>query len=591
MGRLRRALLPLSCLVLVWAAGSGGVRVLHPPSCSSDYLSASTCEWRLDRPLNCTARLRLAYWLSFLHFENRSCVPHNTAGAACACHLLTDNVIVADTYRLDLWAGRRLLWGGSFTPSKHVKPRAPENVTVSANISHMWVVAWSNPYPPGNLLHGELTYQVNVSQADDPAQCQVYNVTYTEPVLHLAASTLQPGLSYRARVRALAQNLHSSWSEWSPSVTWHNHSQLALEQQLALGVGIACTIILLVCLVCYFSVIKIKQLWWDQIPNPGRSTLLAVVIQDSQVSPWEKPMPGQEAPERPRWRSCLAKLLPCLLEHGGKTRSFPKASRSEARLAWPPVELHKMILWPERISVVRCVELCEAPAARAAVEQEPEEEEAAGPAGAPAEGSAGAFPGGVVARLAESLFLDLLGAEAGPAGSPGPPAGWARAPEPAAAVADNPAYRRFSEGCAPAEPGGWEHVLRQRLLQTAAAPAGAYRDLKPALEPGAGYKALPGAPADPGYRPCRAPGRPEPPAGAGADELGGGLAYAALTCHQCGRLKQRRGPAERAPGPGAARPCCACCSGDPASPPGTCPGRRRAGHSLLPASVSPGGKS
>lgn len=43
----------------------GGVKVLRQPSCFSDYLSTSTCEWKMDGPTNCSAELHLSYLLDF----------------------------------------------------------------------------------------------------------------------------------------------------------------------------------------------------------------------------------------------------------------------------------------------------------------------------------------------------------------------------------------------------------------------------------------------------------------------------------------------------------------------------------------------
>ncbi|KAM4829681.1 interleukin-4 receptor subunit alpha [Thomomys bottae] len=735
-------LLLVSCLVLMWAAGTGCIQVLGPPACFSDYLSVSTCEWRLARPLNCSAQLRLDYWLPFEFFENQTCIPENVADAVCSCHMHTDQPLFGDTFRLDLWAGQQLLWAGSFTPSDYVKPRAPEDVTVHANVSHTWVVKWRNPYPPENLLQN-LFYLVNVSELDDPAQvsragiraaqelgngdlsrgkrkrgervqarqshpavkdpigylgavvCRawawlpetgirtppvshqfaIYNVTYTNLELRLSASNLKPELSYRARVRSLSTSLQGTWSEWSPSVTWKSKSLLSLEQQLSRGVGIACLLILLIALVGYLSVVRIKNLWWDQIPNPAHSNLLAVIIQDSQVSLWEKPRTAQERPEGPRWKTCLAKLLPCLLlEHGvEKNQNLPKASRHEpcpgpTRLTWYPTEVHKIVLKHQResISEVQCVELCQAPAVaeREGEEEEEEEEEEARDECVPAkEDIEGVFQQDVVDRLAESLFLNLLEAPdsmatPGPEGPPASRASQAFNPGPAV-VADNPAYRSFSDCClqsgvqeAPgleprdpavpqAELESWEQILRQQVLQIGAIPASGYRDFSQAVEQGvqapAGYKALSGVPTSnvswmPGfhsgggdYKPCPSP-RPgcalEPlltfespqatqdesdphdfPACLGLepggqredgqkphaapesplDDLASGIVYSALTCHQCGRLKQRHSLAERGQGPGVAKPCCDCCSGAGVSPPGS--------PSPVPLGVSQEGKA
>ncbi|XP_036923163.1 interleukin-4 receptor subunit alpha isoform X2 [Sturnira hondurensis] len=416
MGRLGSGLTFLvSCLVLAWVAGSGSVQVLRRPTCVSDYISTSTCKWRLDRPANCSAELRLTYQLDFPNSENHTCIPENRESTVCLCNVLMDGVVSVDTYQLDLWAGKQLLWSGSFQPSKHVKPRAPVNLTVDAVVSRLWELRWGNPYPPESFLHPELSYQVVVSDEDDPASRTVHDVTYREPTLRLPASTLKPGASYRARVRAWAQSYNSTWSEWSPGVTWLNH-YTSWEQHLPLGVLVACMVILVVCVSCYFSIVKIKREWWDQIPNPAHSPLVTIVIQEPQVSLWGKKPGGQEPAKRPHWKTCLAKLLPCLLEHDmERDDSSSKAARKgpsqgPEKLPWCPGPVSTTILSPESVSIVKCVELLEAQ-----VESE-EEEEVEQDKGSFCQSESGCFQDsreGIAARLTESLFLDLLGAENG----------------------------------------------------------------------------------------------------------------------------------------------------------------------------------
>ncbi|XP_045631192.1 interleukin-4 receptor subunit alpha isoform X2 [Ursus americanus] len=417
MGQLCSGLtFPVSCLILVCVAGSGSVKVLQEPSCFSDYVSTSVCQWEMDGPTNCSAELRLSYQLDFM--GNRTCVPENQEGAVCACSMLMDDVVNADVYQLDLWAGKQRLWGGSFQPSKHVKPRPPGNLTVHPNVSHTWLLMWTNPYPTENHLYSELTYMVNISNENDPMDFKVYNVTYMGPTLRVAASTLKSGASYSARVRAWAQSYNSLWSEWSPSTTWLNYYE-PWEQHLPLGISISCLVILAICLSCYVSIIKIKKGWWDQIPNPAHSPLVAIVIQDPQVSLWGKRSRGQESAKCPHWKSCLTKLLPCLLEHGvDRDEESSKTARHApfqppGKAAWRPVEVSKTVLWPESISVVQCVELFEAPVDSEEEEEVEEDKRSFCPS---PEGSGGSFQEGredIAARLTESLFLDLLGGETG----------------------------------------------------------------------------------------------------------------------------------------------------------------------------------
>lgn len=567
---------PVSCLILVWVAGSGSVKVLHQPTCSSDYISTSTCEWKMDGPTNCSAELRLSYQLSNdLHSENQTCVTENRASAVCVCDMLMEDVVFSDTYKLDLWAGKQLLWSGSFMPSEHVKPRAPENLTVHSDVSHMWQLTWSNPYPSDSFLYSKLFYLVNISNEDDPTEFIIFNVTYVEPTLRFSARTLKSGVFYSARVRALAQSYNSTWSEWSQSIRWFNYYDWPWEQHLPLAVSISCILILVILLSCYFSIIRIKKQWWDQIPNPAHSPVMAIVIQESQVSLWGKPSRGQEPAKCPHWKTCLTKLLPCFLEHGiEKDDSSSKAARNgplqgPGKSAWPPVEVSKTVLWPECPSVVKCVELFEA---QVESEEEEEMEEDKGSFCPSPESSGCSFQEGredIVARLTESLFLDLLGGENGgfcpqglgescllppsesrsaqmpraefpSAGSQetlfqdqeqpfnpesNPPAALMQSPdrlaftEMPAVIADNPAYRSFSNFLSQSSGSGeldsdlllvecleegdpnipcthqlsepptvlqpkpetWEQVLRQSVLQHRAAAA-------PALAPTSGYR-------------------------------------------------------------------------------------------------------
>ncbi|XP_053412263.1 interleukin-4 receptor subunit alpha isoform X1 [Nycticebus coucang] len=495
MGWLCSGLLfPVSYLILLQVTGSGSMEVLLQPTCFSDYISISTCEWKMASPINCSAELHLSYKLDFGSSEALMCVPKNSEGTGCVCNMLTGEVVGGDTYMLDLWAGQQLLWTGSFKPVEHVKPRAPGNLTVHTNVSDMLLLTWSNPYPFGNFLHSELAYMVNVSSEHNSSDFRIYNVTYMETVLRITASTLKSEVSYRARVRAWAESYNSTWSEWSPSVRWLNSYKEPFEKRLPLGVSISCVVILAISLSCYFSIIKIKKEWWDQIPNPAHSTLKAIVIQDSQVLLWERRSRGQEPAKCPHWKTCLTKLLPCLLEHGMKKEGdSPKAARNgpsqgPEKSAWLPVEVSKTVLWPESICVVGCVELFEAP-----VENEEEEvEEDKGSFCTSPDSSGDSFQDGrlgIMARMTEDLLLDLLGGEQGGFGQqgleesclppplesmnaelpnaelketssqgkeqpfslePNPPASLAQGPaclattEMPVVIADNPAYRSFS---------------------------------------------------------------------------------------------------------------------------------------------------
>uniref|UniRef100_A0A452TJ97 Interleukin-4 receptor subunit alpha n=1 Tax=Ursus maritimus TaxID=29073 RepID=A0A452TJ97_URSMA len=627
MGQLCSGLtFPVSCLILVCVAGSGSVKVLQEPSCFSDYVSTSVCQWEMDGPTNCSAELRLSYQLDFMGSENRTCVPENQEGAVCSCSMLMDDVVNADVYQLDLWAGKQRLWGGSFQPSKHVKPRPPGNLTVHPNVSHTWLLMWTNPYPTENHLYSELTYMVNISNENDPMDFKVYNVTYMGPTLRVAASTLKSGASYSARVRAWAQSYNSLWSEWSPSTTWLNYYE-PWEQHLPLGISISCLVILAICLSCYVSIIRIKKGWWDQIPNPAHSPLVAIVIQDPQVSLWGKRSRGQESAKCPHWKSCLTKLLPCLLEHGvDRDEESSKTARHApfqppGKAAWRPVEVSKTVLWPESISVVQCVELFEAPVDSEEEEEVEEDKRSFCPS---PEGSGGSFQEGredIAARLTESLFLDLLGGETGgfcpqaleefclppAAGTEGSQGRWAEFP---GAGPQETLLPGTSGGEASHGEGGYK-PFQSLTLGGPGAPIPISIPLFTFgldVEPPRGPQDSLLAASTPGHLGVEPVGKggdshktqlaPEQATDAFRDDPAGSIVYSALTCHLCGHLKQWHGQEERGQAHTVPSPCCGCCCGDRSLPlvsplraPDALPGGAPLEASLSPASLAPSGVS
>lgn len=50
--------------------------------------------------------------------RSHTCVAENRESAVCVCDMPMD-VVFADIYQLDLWAGKQLLWSGSFMPGEH----------------------------------------------------------------------------------------------------------------------------------------------------------------------------------------------------------------------------------------------------------------------------------------------------------------------------------------------------------------------------------------------------------------------------------------------------------------------------------------
>lgn len=172
MGRLcTKFLTSVGCLILLLVTGSGSIKVLGEPTCFSDYIRTSTCEWFLDSAVDCSSQLCLHYRLMFFEFsENLTCIPRNSASTVCVCHMEMNRPVQSDRYQMELWAEHRQLWQGSFSPSGNVKPLAPDNLTLHTNVSDEWLLTWNNLYPSNNLLYKDLISMVNISREDNPAE-------------------------------------------------------------------------------------------------------------------------------------------------------------------------------------------------------------------------------------------------------------------------------------------------------------------------------------------------------------------------------------------------------------------------------------
>lgn len=58
---------------------------------------------------------------SFSVCRNLTCIPKNSASTTCVCRMDIDEPVQTDRYQMELWAGQRQLWHGSFKPSDNGK--------------------------------------------------------------------------------------------------------------------------------------------------------------------------------------------------------------------------------------------------------------------------------------------------------------------------------------------------------------------------------------------------------------------------------------------------------------------------------------
>ncbi|XP_072454127.1 interleukin-4 receptor subunit alpha [Notamacropus eugenii] len=420
MGRLLSApAFALWCLFLLWSGWPTRADLkVSNVTCYSDYDTLISCEWKMNRPTSCSSELWMYYGRNNDNSSFQKCSPKNkengeaTSSLECVCQARVDGFAVVDDYHLKIQSNTQILWEEhKFLPSENVKPRTPGNVALSSGIAkYNFILTWNSTYPSDHLLSEDLQYIVEIQNKENttpPIQKQTEGISN----LTIFASQLENKSFYTARVKSKVSGMvgyKGPWSDWSHTIEWYNEYEKPLLSGLELGVPIFCVLILFVNLLCYFSVIKIKKVWWDQIPNPAHSHLTAIIIQNQQISAWKKLPKAKEKKKFPHWKTCLSKLFPCLLSHNSAEKEedthLPLPSKQER---WP-MEASRCVLVPEKISVVQSIELYEA-------EVESEEGDAEEVSFSPSpENSTSSFIKNkevLANKFVQMLFLDLIGEE------------------------------------------------------------------------------------------------------------------------------------------------------------------------------------
>ncbi|XP_044512991.1 interleukin-4 receptor subunit alpha [Gracilinanus agilis] len=408
------------CLFLWWARCPTWAEFLNSSvNCYSDYDKVFGCEWKTNRPTNCSSEFQLYYNQTNSQLSGK-CIAENkrvnevTLPLECMCQSKVNDFAVIDMYQLKIQAGKQVLWEiPDFMPSQNVKPRTPTDLVISRAPNNALILTWNSTYSSEYThMNDYLTYVVEVSEEGHMLPIKRWEVS-KEPNLTIFAFHLKNKCSLTARVKSKALGLYDGqWSDWSQPTKWFNEYPGKSLGPLELGVPIFCILILLVNVLCYFSVIKIKKVWWDQIPNPAHSHLTAIIIQDPQLSSWRKPHKAKEKKNFPHWKICLSKLFPCLLSHNLTAKEESPHSAKDSHLPLPSkregwsVEVCRAVLMPEQISVVQSVELYEPE-----VESEKGDDDDISFIPSP-ENSASSFiqnKEALAARFAQTLFFDLLG--------------------------------------------------------------------------------------------------------------------------------------------------------------------------------------
>ncbi|XP_005054670.1 PREDICTED: interleukin-4 receptor subunit alpha isoform X2 [Ficedula albicollis] len=363
MARLPRAA-PYTLWVLLFSytANEGHVQEF---ACFTDYDKELVCHWKVSAQTNCSKQFLLYYSKEASSVLNM-CVPENEKDSLrCTCTIYPDYFVSGLTYILALQFNGTDVWNFNVTPALVVKPRAPKNLAIEKAENGNFNLSWEESHSPSSLLSGQpVIYEVRYWRKQHPTEVSVKAINYQAKSFEITASSLKRGYDYVASVRCNYMDFPAYWSEWSEEVEFHYDYPARAEDILQMAVPTSCVLIMAGSVICYFCVSRVKKEWWDQIPNPAKSHLVAKNVKFSVSCHFDEikfpfhDLKQSHMEQQISCKSCLAQSLSSQNFKGkDNIRNVEKSCSCHSKSGeWLP-KGSSAVLTPVTTPVEECVEI------------------------------------------------------------------------------------------------------------------------------------------------------------------------------------------------------------------------------------------
>ncbi|XP_068100638.1 uncharacterized protein [Hyperolius riggenbachi] len=267
--------------------------------CLNDFDTKMFCVWEVDDVnSNCTEAFTLIYEYYNMESSNRTkerCHDWKNVqrdGVAvqnkCICNINIRFPLAEEIYTIEVESKGRPVKNSTFFLNSTVKPKAPSNVEVHFKKEN-GVVRWNTNYE-SNFIRDRLTFQIEILAKDNRKVVKIDDLEQVEPQYKFGKRQFSWGEDFIARVRSKPRRgFEGPWSEWSPEVTWRNDYSLTILDLKAVLIPVICITILFLIIIGYIGLIRCKRTWWNNIPDPAKSTLAhSKLLQIQKLNPNEK---------------------------------------------------------------------------------------------------------------------------------------------------------------------------------------------------------------------------------------------------------------------------------------------------------------
>ncbi|XP_023672376.2 interleukin-4 receptor subunit alpha isoform X1 [Paramormyrops kingsleyae] len=258
-----------SLFVLLFFAGFISTFSSEPLlSCKNDYITTMNCT--LDSPKTSNCSIYTAEFKLDDDGESYKCPFMNNMAGMCSCTVQMLPFVYSEEYQLDLLEGNKSIYSKQYIPSSHIKPNAPEIISIIRQENGNYDVMWKSSY---GMKSEYVKYQVCYKKKGEEDK-NMNNISQTN--FEILSSTLEQGAVYVVRVRSFSSDYETEFSDWSHEREWTE--PLSFERILEITIPSLCVALIVILAFLYWCLLRMKDRWWDKIPNPYKAHIKSMTV-------------------------------------------------------------------------------------------------------------------------------------------------------------------------------------------------------------------------------------------------------------------------------------------------------------------------
>ncbi|XP_066432422.1 interleukin-4 receptor subunit alpha-like [Eleutherodactylus coqui] len=319
--------------------------------CVNDFDRTMVCSWEVANGVaNCSSDFKL----KCTDFENKieTCQDLDTVGGfqvptKCICSITFDVFICNESFHIEVESQGQSVRNATIHICSSVKPKPPTNVRVTLTEPEYGCAQWQTNYED-NFMKSDLSFNIQFISKEDNKMVLDKVITQIESQYPFNRRQLLRGHDYRVRVRTkVTRNV--IWGEWSSEVIYRNDYDLTLMDLRWPIVSVFIIVFLVLLVSAYFCIIRAKEIWWNNIPNPARSKLAGSgLIQKNYLKPPTEP--GGK-------KSCGNWLGELVKAHRSNRELITKELLAKDYQKVMENNMKSIIFEPEKVNIETCIQL------------------------------------------------------------------------------------------------------------------------------------------------------------------------------------------------------------------------------------------